>query len=241
MARRFLIALGLSILSLGAPAAERAELDLIGYSPDGRYFAFEEFGIQDGSGFAYSSVYVVDLAEDDWAAGPFRRQAPDEITTLATIRDEALEDATEALGALDVLHPAVLIAMNGDGETGADGLSLDFGVPGYSDPGHVFGSYRLSLEIFKAPSPLDCIAYLGDDPMGFGLILGSDDFDREIYRDAAIPGSRGCPTTYRIHAVAVPYQSYDLAHAVALISVYAFGFEGVDRRFVAVPLTLPGP
>lgn len=240
-AGRLLIAtMALGLTAGVAGGAERADLNLVGYSADGRYFAFEEFGIQDGSGFAYSSIFVVDLGEDAWAAGPFRRQAEDEDTPLGTVRGGAVADAAAALAALAIEVPAVTIALNGDGETGTDGLSLDFGVPGYSQPGHVFGAYRLSLEIFKAPSPEDCLTYLGDDPMGFALVLTADGVAAEIYRDEAIPASRGCPTTYRIYGVAVPFGAHDLAHAVALISVYGFGFEGVDRRFVAAPLVPPG-
>ncbi len=62
--------IGLSLLLvMPALAGDRAQIDLIGYSDDGSYFAFEEFGIQDGSGFAYSSIYVVDLVDDSWVVG----------------------------------------------------------------------------------------------------------------------------------------------------------------------------
>jgi predicted secreted protein len=236
-ARSFLTALAaLLALSSPSPAAERAEISLIGFSADNRYFAFEEFGIQDGSGFAYSSIYVVDLVADSWPAGPFRVRADTEETTLTAVRSEVLEDAAGALVNFAITEPPVLIALNGDGETGIDGLTLDFGIPGYSEPGHVFGDYSLSLEIFKATSPQDCIAYLGDNPMGFALLIESEGMSRDVHRDASIPNSRGCPTTYRIYGVAAPFWASDLTAAVALISVYAFGFEGVDRRFIAVPL-----
>ncbi len=45
-----------ALLALASPslAGDRAGIDFIGYSADGGFFAFEEFGIQDGSGFAYS-------------------------------------------------------------------------------------------------------------------------------------------------------------------------------------------
>ena len=69
-------AAALMLLVLPAMAANRALINMIGYSEDGDYFAFEQFGIQDGSGFAYSEVFVVDLANDKWTAGtPFEVQA----------------------------------------------------------------------------------------------------------------------------------------------------------------------
>ena len=83
-ARAALAAAGLWIaLVAGASAGDRALIDFIGYSDDARYFAFEEFGIQDGSGFAYSSVYVVDLATDSWVLGtPVKVKAEDEAAPL---------------------------------------------------------------------------------------------------------------------------------------------------------------
>lgn len=237
IARPYLIAAAaLLVLATAGHAAERAEISLIGFSADNRYFAFEEFGIQDGSGFAYSSIFIVDLVADSWPAGPFRMRADTEETTLTAIRSDAWEAAAPALGNYAITEPPVMIALNGDGEFANDGLTLDFGIPGYSEPGHVFGNYSLSLEIFKSTSPQDCIAYLGDNPMGFALLIDSDGDVRDVHRDASIPNSRGCPTTYRIYGVAAPFWASDLGAAVALVSVYAFGFEGVDRRFIALPL-----
>ena len=45
---------------------------LIGFSKDGRYVAFERYGIQDGSGYAYSDIYIVNVYKNSWASRPFR-------------------------------------------------------------------------------------------------------------------------------------------------------------------------
>jgi predicted secreted protein len=42
----------IALAATPALAGDRALIDYIGFSPDARYFAFEEFGIQDGSGCA---------------------------------------------------------------------------------------------------------------------------------------------------------------------------------------------
>ena len=44
-----------------AVAGDRAMIDFIGYSQDMRYFAYEEYGVSDGVGLAYSTIYIVDL------------------------------------------------------------------------------------------------------------------------------------------------------------------------------------
>lgn len=241
MIRAGLIGLAAMLVATATPAAERAQFALVGYSPDGRHFAFEQYGIQDGSGFAYSDLFVIDLDADAWAAGPFRAQASEELTPLAAIRAETRQAAQPALTSLDVSVPAVIIALNGDGEPGIDGLTLDFGVPGYSDPGHMFGTYSLALSIFVAPTAQDCVVYLGEPAKGFGLELRAEGVTASVHHDLSIPVSRGCPTTYRISGVVLPFGATDISRAVALISVYAFGFEGVDRRYIALPLVPPGP
>lgn len=218
-------------------AAERAEFDLIGYSHGGKYFAFEEYGIQDGSGFAYSTIYVLSLENDAWVGGsPFHVQAGDETTQLAEIRSQALRAAMGPLGTYNISTPARLIALNGDGEPESDELTLDFGVPGYSDPSSHFGSYELSFDIFSAPSGENCMDYFGDEAKGFRLKLDDGATTTVLHEDTRVPTSRGCPVTYRASAVAIPFDAYDIDHGVALVSVWSYGFEGMDRRFIAVPL-----
>ena len=55
-----------------------------------------------------------------------------------------------------------------------------------------------------------------------------------------LPSSRGCTLDYRIYAVVGPFSEYYgvdfTARRVAIIASYPFGFEGVNRRFLAVPI-----
>ena len=60
---------GLSLAPLTALAGESAQFNALGFSDDGRYFAFEQFGIQDGSGFPYSDIFLIDLDTDSFAGG----------------------------------------------------------------------------------------------------------------------------------------------------------------------------
>jgi predicted secreted protein len=225
-----------ALLPTAAAGGDRALADFIGYSNDGRYFAFEEYGIQDGSGFPYANIYFIDLPADAWLPGtPVRVRIEGEGADLPAAREEAREQAADRLESLGIATPAHLIALNGDGEPG-DGLSLVFGAVGYM-PGELQDERRLSLEIFDAPSPHDCTTFLGEEAKGYALLLENDGAVRELHRDTGkLPESRGCPTTYRIYGVITPHDSGSLDDAVAIVSVYPFGFEGPDRRFLAVPL-----
>ena len=81
----------LMLLGCGrALAADGAAFNAIGYSPDSRYFAFEQYGVQDGSGFPYWDVFVIDLKTNEWVKGsPYRALLESEEAKLAAARDQA--------------------------------------------------------------------------------------------------------------------------------------------------------
>lgn len=217
-------------------AGDRAEIDLIGYSEDGKYFAFEEYGVQDGSGFPFSNIYVVDLETDSWVKGtPVRVLKQDEDVRLETIRAQAEQDVRTVLEDLAITAPAKFLALNGDGEPDAAAYSLRYGEPGYglSD---VRDERLLSIEVFNARSAEDC-EIIDNATKGLALLVDGD----EILRDQApLPKSRGCPTDYRLYGVVAPVDfAWVDAPKVVIVSNYPFGFEGPDRRFLAIPLVKP--
>jgi len=228
-----------ALLAVAAPAfaGDRALIDFIGFSEDGQYFAFEEFGVQDGSGFPYSSIYVLDLAADKWASGtPIRVRIDDEVATLQQARRDAADKAASIIDELGIDTPTDLIAVNADGEMG-DGTRISFGQPGYA-PNEVQGEFSLELSTFPAKSPEDCEGYMGEPATGIVLTMTDSGDETEIYRDdETLPKSRGCPVVYRIFAVVAPQYTVPPAAHVAIIATYPFGFEGPDRRFIAIPLS----
>jgi predicted secreted protein len=222
-----------------AQAGDRALFDPIGYSHDTRYFAFEEYGMSDGTETAYSSIYVVDLGSGEFAAGsPFRAGAGDqEQEPLAEVRTRAAEAAKQALADLEVDMPAEVEALSGDGDPGP-AKEMRYGLPVYGlRPATLQGEYTLSLRTFDL-SPDDCKGSLGASFQGFALELSGDGPKRELYRDGkTLPEWRGCPVGYRLYAVVYPYGAEERAGAgVAIVSGYPFDFEGPSRRFVAVPI-----
>ncbi len=239
------------LLTLPVKAGDSAILNIIGYSSDNNYFAFEEYGVQDGSGFAYSSIYIIDINEDSWVVGtPIRVFEEDGEAAYETvpvgekvqkIRAQAFEQAKFRLEGLNINKPALPIAINGDGELNDsgemnNGLSLQYYLPlDYYES--LSEKFTISLETYEAYSPLNCTEYFSQNPMGFLINLTNESGEvREIYRDETLPRSRGCAFHYKIYGVYVPYEATDFSKAIAIISVYAGGFEGLDRRFIAVPI-----
>lgn len=61
-------------------AVDYARVDVMGFSANGSRFAFEEYGIQDGSGFPYSNIYLFDVDRDAWL-GAARSAGATSLTT----------------------------------------------------------------------------------------------------------------------------------------------------------------
>lgn len=224
--------LALMVLAQPAWAGDRAGVNFIGFSGNGAYFAFEEFGIQDGSGFAYADLYVIDMAADKWVRGtPVRIRVDNENIGLNEVRARARKQAQPVLDRLEIEMPVEVLALNGDGALGTNPGQFRFGLPGFGRD-EPRGDHMLTLASHVATSPLPCADWFGMPPLGFMLSLD----ERVVHDETAIPESRGCAQEYRLYGVVQPLWAQAIEEAVAIIAVYPGGFEGPDRRFIAVPL-----
>ena len=224
--------------TIPAIAGDRAMIDFIGYSQDQRYLAVEEYGVSDGVGLAYSSIFVVDLTTGEFAAGsPFRAEADEDAQQpLAEIRARSAAASKEALAGRMVEMPVDIIALSGDGVLGP-ASEFHFGMPSYGlVPAVTQGDYTLTLEAFDQSRTEGCSGLAWRQ--GFALRLAGDGPTREVYRDGTgdLPAWRGCPIGYRLYAVVTPHESGLSSATAAIIATYPMDFEGPSRRFMVVPI-----
>ncbi len=225
-----------------AIAGDRALFNFIGYSEDGIYAAYEEFGEWDGVGGYYSHIYIVDLSVDTWVKGsPYLVDPEDppgdddtDPRSIGEVRAKALELALPQLKALKIDVPAQTLFLLGDGQGDARGKFVTWSTPSYMGTGETQNDVTtLTIAITGGALSDEC----GDDGYASGFVL--DRYDRDgkhtIHDDAdnPIPKSRGCTIDYSIYAVLTPM---DGGTPVAIISVYSSAMEGPDRRFMLVPL-----
>jgi predicted secreted protein len=245
MRQRSLLASFFLCLSAGIVfAADAAERKILGFSPDGRYFAFEQYGVQDGSGFPYSQIFIIDLDHDRWLDGtPVRVRLEKESETLTDARGKAEAEARKLLEQTRIEDNGRVLASNPVNQKAEDARRLVFHSY-YTSFGHLEpidesdeNVIALAVEDVVLPSPEGCP--VGDTPMaGFVLkVKRGDQAPKEVHRDESIPTSRGCPLNYSL-SDAIVYTSADgrIQRLVVLVNVFSFGFEGADRRFVAVPV-----
>lgn len=214
-----------------AHAGDVASRHIIGFSPDGRYFAFEQYGAQDGSGFPYSEIFVIDTAKDEWLPGtPIRKLIQDE-TEKARPEDARKAAAAEAKPLLTRLG------------IGKQGETLFSDPDGGSDPTAKDGlawqrRARFLLREHSTPSPR-CSDFSVPFPKGFSLWLENSVKPELLHEDRTLPESRGCPISYAINDV-IRFDYRDSpAYAVLIRMETLPGFEGPDTRYLAVTRRAP--
>jgi predicted secreted protein len=226
--------------ALPAAAGDWADRAILGFSPDGATFAFEEFGVQDGSGFPYANVYVVDTATDAWVKGtPVRILIEDETADLEDARAMAIEKAEAVIAARGGLGGGYrIVASNPPTELSADPHAVRFLPDLYAN--QPYAAWDLALTLLPMPDGEAC-ANLGP-VFGFRLDLTDPDGSAHVlHEDGALPASRFCPTDYAITDVIVSTaDGREPPALVVLLNLIRQGFEGPDRRYLAVAARLPG-
>ena len=231
-----------------ALAADKATLNIIGYSDGSAYFAFEEYGVHDGSEAPFSNIYIVDLSADKWVYGvPYSvdatGDADPEAKTLAQVRTEAMAKAKDKLKELKIAPDYTILALNGDGEHG-DMKTVNFWTPNCCGP-DTTEDVKITLDLktvaIKAP-PDACKMFSDYDQPIMGYALDFTDRSQDavttttLHADGGkLPKKRGCTLDYGIYAVIAPPDD-KISHRVAIIETWTYGCEGPDRRFIAVPI-----
>ncbi|WP_337660530.1 DUF2259 domain-containing protein [Anderseniella sp. Alg231-50] len=218
-------------LAVAADASDRA---IIGFSMDGRHFAFEEYGVQDGSGFPYADIYIINLKTDKWVKGsPIRVIVRDENATAHTARHQALTEAAPLIEKYGTVQPAKLLASNAVGERVTSPHAMTF-----KRFHNLSTLWTVQLTEIDIEQPGECKPF--SPVRGFALsakIEGKEEAV-ELYRDERLPKSRGCPESYKLADV-IAFGESENARVVVLVHKLTFGFEGRDARFIAVPVKLP--
>jgi predicted secreted protein len=244
--RALVSALALFAAATAAHAADGAQSRAIGYSPDGRYFAFEQYGIQDGSGYAYADLFVLDTKANTWAKGtPVHVLNENESGDIEAALASAAEKAAPMLKDLHVGSSYETLVHMPFTEIVAERRKVRF-ARYYDSMGNgqnydATGSYVLEVRDVPLPRPAACGEDDGFKIVGVELLLTNQLTGKpvSVSKDAAIPKSRYCPHAYDIEAIYAPaVQGLQVEPLVAIIGVYSRGFEGSDRRFIAVPFEL---
>lgn len=227
---------GMSLVAASAAhAGDAAELNVLGFSADGKVFGFEEFGVQDGSGFAYANRFYIDTTTDKFLADtPVRVMLEDESKGVQAARDEARQRGEKSVKDSELgANRGTLAGFNAVTEISADPYRMVVNPrPVFPpiDPQLAFQLEEISFgELERCP---------GIGPVkGFKLTkIGTQPGDKAeiLQEDKDVPQSRGCPTGYRIGGVQTFFAPDGKMSYAVLVTIIRHGFEGPDHRWLAV-------
>jgi predicted secreted protein len=239
MLRTGFLAAVVAALPFAALAGDQADREFIGFSPDGGIFAFEEYGVEDGSGFPYSNIYFVETDANKWMTGtPIRvRIEDDDSASLESARAQAREKAQALLDEQQIGPHFFLVASNPVTETSANPHEVRF-IPRPMVGNSIEWSVALTEKELPAP---DCPEGMGGPFQGFALTLTDPDGnDQTLHEDTRIPASRKCPLNYGISDIITAYPDGGEPLLVVIVNVFSLGFEGPNRRFIAASTRFPG-
>lgn len=234
LAKVAMAALLAPLFGLPASAGTISDIEILGFNADASIFAFEEYGIQDGSGFPFSNRFYIDIANDGFVAGtPIRVRIDDESAPIERARAQA-RTRGQGIVADDELakNRGHTVGFNAITELSADPHRMAV------NPRPVIPPIDEAVEFRIEEYTLDAAGCENLGPtMGYRLLridLTPGGAVGLLHEDSRIPSSRGCPLGYRIGAVQILHPDGDAPSFAVLIAVRSFGFEGPDYRWIAV-------
>ena len=215
----------LAISAGTAQAGDAAARRIIGFSPDGNYFAFEQYGTLDAgaSDSGWSEIDIIDTRTDRFVGGKpilVVDETEEATLTLEQARAQAAAQAAPILAHYAITSPAE--------QTASDKFTFPGEMVAYNDISRLeqvsqkwlsplhgeTGVSTIQLDEILAASTGDCSASFdatrqGDKALqgekagkalGFRLTLQGQDGKpfKVLHEDKTVRGSRSCPTSYRL-------------------------------------------
>lgn len=223
-------------LFLGSALASDAALKrIIGFSPDGKYFTFEQYGIQDGSGWPYVDIFFIDTLSNTWVESPVRLLIKDETISISKARALAIAKATPTINRLNTTLHGFTLVSNPITQLDRNKYNAHFGL---HPSAPTLNQFKLELKLQNSTSSR-CVA--GHNPKMFSLSLTAitgGDILLASYADTNIPNSRRCPLDYSISDIHYFEAVNGDAIFMIFLNVMSVGFEGADRRFMVIPFNI---
>jgi predicted secreted protein len=212
---------------LPAWASMDTELEVLGFSENGAYIAYQISGFGTGSGIGFSMIQIVDVFANDFAMDDFVVEAELVDQSMEELKAAVFAQARTALAGFGILaENSGSLVYELQGKTSWEqlrrtrktvSLVMDDAL-GYRR------NYELVLEEREVTA--DYCRNLQDynlEPRIFTLILRGEDFSQVLQEDRVLYRSRHCPYAYEI------YRVYANGERIAVfLNARTVGWEGDD-------------
>lgn len=216
--------LGFSLFLLNplAFAGDKATFQFLGFSQDGQFLAFSQEGVEDGSGFFYGEMYVIDVKKNNYAKTLSIKQQDDfgSSEEYTEFKKKWEKERTSLISKFNIILSNQKTYLK---PQDSQKKQMDFT---YQNK-----KYQLSLKLSVFEK--NCFD-MGNDSKTIDLRVWQGQKEIILQKDKRLPKSRGCAFDYQIAHVWL----YQNSIAVAL-KVKRVGFEGPDTRWMMVSGQLP--
>lgn len=234
----------LTLMPANVLAGDYAKFRFFGFSKDGKYLAFEEYGTGDGSGYPYAYIYFVDTQKNAFVGKPFKVELESETAEEKTALKKAAAMAAGKMRGLKIVegNTGKLVAAHlitdltfDESLTRWDGKpeKIKFKDEVESSWSLQNGFYELNLNSIPTTTK-NC---QDEDYKFYKFELALDQYrqyepenqSQILQKDAELPLNRACALGYKIDSV----YFYNDRIAVFL-NVFSRGWEGPDMRYLVV-------
>ena len=228
------IALFLLIAPSAGFAGYVADIRPIGFSKDGKVFAYEEFFVEPENGNAFSNIVFLDTDKNTLLKGSPITGAAGNIDDIRSARAESAAKALKLIRKYNLEgDPGHLVAFAPVTELNATANSLRYNAFPTLPP--VGDSYTLTLK--KVTLPVSDICRDQElDTVGFRLVLTEMNGTAsalKAYEDMQANEERNCPSDYRLGGIVTT--NFHQTLQVALVQVISRGFDGNNVHWLAIP------
>jgi predicted secreted protein len=220
--------IGLFYLSINSIcyAGDAAQLSALGFSKNGKFFAFEQFGTHEGSNENYAELFLLDIEKNDFVIKPFQQTSLQK--SIHDLQEINKNKAKAKLKELQLLKPEIGNHLLSRPLTDLSGspYQVEFSLQP-TLAGSSADSYLLNLETKETDQ--SCFG-LGKAKIFTLTLKGKNDHQiQTLQKDTQLPVSRGCPLDYRIAEI-YAYQD----KIVIFINMFFAGSEGHNMRYLVV-------
>lgn len=222
-----------------ASAREPAAFKNVGFSSDGRYYAFYEYDHLHGAGLDYAKLFVVNVAENAWVSGANRTFEIESDTSLTNKAHQAL--LNELFNSIDSyqITPGTgeWVVSNPLAELSNDPSSARF----YPSNDLFQDGPALEIRLHQSSIFVSHCAAVNLDGLLLRAELHTPQRSYTLQEDTRLPASRGCPENYRLFGVITHQNDDGTLSIAAVVSMRRAGFEGPATRYMVVTTRIEHP
>ena len=231
--KKSLLVLAYALSTAAAFAGDVSKTEFLGFSADGGAVGFQESGTQDGSGFPYCSIMIVDTKKNKYIASStvqIEREVEVDGEEKACVKARAKSNVKKALAKLKLSTRRGLKNFERliTDEAGANAMKVRFAT-------YPSTSGNFSEEVTLTETNTGAQDEMGVDLKKMTLTLSSENGKsvKVLQQDVSLPPSRSRAIGYELES-GYSFETAMTSVQVIVVRVHKTGFEGPDVRAMIV-------